>query len=111
VLALVAAGALAAGCGASGRTATSIPPAGAHAITVVARHHLDARTEDWTLRTPALGAPTHVRVLLRAGCGCTNHRLVVHTAAPAGANGAPRGRSRRWSAHRLGARDRPILPR
>ncbi len=74
-LTLVAAGALLAGCGGSGQQATSTtPPTGARAITVLARHHLGARTEDWTLRTPALDAPTQVRVLLPAGYGDDPHR-------------------------------------
>ena len=64
-----------AGCGGSGQKATSTaPPTGARAITVVARHHAGARTEDWTLRTPALDGPTDVRVLLPAGYGDDPHR-------------------------------------
>jgi len=64
---LVAAAAVA-GCGATpGRQATHSSRAGAGAITVVARERLDARLEEWTLRTPALHDPTRVRVLLPAG--------------------------------------------
>jgi diacylglycerol O-acyltransferase/trehalose O-mycolyltransferase len=67
-----------AGCGGKGggaRTASS-PTAGgpaasstanAGAITVVRRQRLDARLEEWTLRTPAVSDPTHVRVLLPTG--------------------------------------------
>ena len=83
-LAVLAGGAIAAGCGgtgsdgrATGSTATpssSAPAAaaasaatGARAITIVRRQRLDPRLEEWTLRTPALGDPTRVRVLLPAG--------------------------------------------
>jgi S-formylglutathione hydrolase FrmB len=76
-LALVAAAAIAAGCGGAakdhaGATTAGTPrpvstPAGARAITVVARQRRGARIEDWTLRTPALSDPTRVRVLLPTG--------------------------------------------
>jgi diacylglycerol O-acyltransferase/trehalose O-mycolyltransferase len=76
-LALLAAAAIAAGCGGKGadtRAAASSPAggqrsslAGARAITVVGRQRHGARLEDWTLRTPALSDPTRVRVLLPAG--------------------------------------------
>jgi diacylglycerol O-acyltransferase/trehalose O-mycolyltransferase len=76
-LALVAAAAIAAGCGGTaedhaGPTTAGTPrasstPAGARAITVVGRQRLGARLEDWILRTPALGDPTRVRVLLPTG--------------------------------------------
>jgi diacylglycerol O-acyltransferase / trehalose O-mycolyltransferase len=76
-VALLAGGAVAAACGGSGsggegtttaRPAAPVPPprATAPAIRVVDRRRLDARLEMWTLRTPALAAPTHVRVLLPA---------------------------------------------
>jgi S-formylglutathione hydrolase FrmB len=76
-LALVAAAAIAAGCGgaakehaggttaATGRASSTL--AGARAITVVGRQRHSARIEDWTLRTPALSGPTRVRVLLPTG--------------------------------------------
>ena len=86
VLALAAAGAIVAGCGGSGGhggpTASS-PTAhgqtasstlGARAITVVGRERLDARLQEWTLRTPALSEPTRVRVLLPAGYGAEPRR-------------------------------------
>ena len=76
-LALVAAAAIASGCGATGKdhagattAAARRPastPAGARAIAVVGRQRRGARVEDWTLRTPALSDPTRVRVLLPAG--------------------------------------------
>ena len=80
-LAVLAGGAIAAGCGggATGPAAsTATPPAaapataasapaGARAITVVRRQPLGPRLEEWTLRTPALSAATRVRVLLPAG--------------------------------------------
>jgi S-formylglutathione hydrolase FrmB len=84
-LALVAGGLLAGGCGGGGdtRSAATAPgvtstaaagqetgaaaPAGAKAITVVRRQRIGARMEEWTLRTPALDDPTHVRVLLPRG--------------------------------------------
>ena len=76
-LALVAAAAIAAGCGgtakdhagatAAGTRRASSTPAGARAITVVGRQRVGARMEDWTLRTPALSDPTRVRVLLPTG--------------------------------------------
>jgi S-formylglutathione hydrolase FrmB len=76
-LALVAAAAMAAGCGGTaedhagattaGTPRAASPPAGARAITVVGRERRGARIEDWTLRTPALSDPTGVRVLLPAG--------------------------------------------
>jgi diacylglycerol O-acyltransferase/trehalose O-mycolyltransferase len=70
--------AIAGGCGGKGGGArrASSPTAGgaaasstanARAITVVRRQRLDARLEQWTLRTPALAGPTHVRVLLPTG--------------------------------------------
>jgi S-formylglutathione hydrolase FrmB len=73
-LALIVAAAIAAGCGGdAGPTTSTTPPrsaqapTGARAITVVRRQRLDARLEEWTLRTPALRDQTHVRVLLPAG--------------------------------------------
>jgi len=76
-LALVAAAAIAAGCGGAsqdhrggttaGTSRASSTPAGARAIAVVSRQRRGARLEDWTLRTPALSEPTRVRVLLPAG--------------------------------------------
>jgi S-formylglutathione hydrolase FrmB len=74
---LVLAG-LAGGCGGHGGGAptASSPAAGgpaasrtanAGAINVVRHQRLDARLEQWTLRTPALSDPTHVRVLLPTG--------------------------------------------
>jgi S-formylglutathione hydrolase FrmB len=64
-LALLACAALAAGCGGpSHRGHDAAPKAG---ISVVRRQRLDARLEEWTLRTPALRGPTGVRVLLPAG--------------------------------------------
>jgi diacylglycerol O-acyltransferase / trehalose O-mycolyltransferase len=84
-LAVLAGGAIAAGCGggadggAAGSTASTAPPspaapataasttAGARAITVVGRQRLGPRLEEWTLRTPALRDATRVRVLLPAG--------------------------------------------
>jgi diacylglycerol O-acyltransferase / trehalose O-mycolyltransferase len=86
MLALVAAGAIVAGCGGGGESgptassatagpkAASKTPAGARAITVVGRQRLSARLEDWTLRTPALREPTRVRVLLPAGYGADQRR-------------------------------------
>ena len=72
-LALLAAAAIAAGCGGDGATTTSSPPrssqapTGVRGLTVVRRERLDARLEEWTLRSSALRDPTHVRVLLPAG--------------------------------------------
>ena len=76
-LALVAAAAIAAGCGGTpkdhpgastaGTPRASSTPAGARAIAVVSRQRRGARVEDWTLQTPALLDPTRVRVLLPAG--------------------------------------------
>jgi len=85
-LALLAGSLLAAGCGgggdatssattatgagstaAAGQETGAAAPAGAKAITVVRRRRIGARTEEWTLRTPALDDPTHVRVLLPRG--------------------------------------------
>jgi S-formylglutathione hydrolase FrmB len=73
-LALLAGGALAAGCGGDGgdgtttdRPAATAPRGPAAAIRAVDRRRLDARLEEWTLRTPALARPTRVRVLLPAG--------------------------------------------
>jgi S-formylglutathione hydrolase FrmB len=78
-LALVAAAAIAAGCGGTakdhagattaGTRRASSTPAGARAITVVSRQRRGARLEDWTLQTPALRDPTRVRVLLPTGYG------------------------------------------
>jgi S-formylglutathione hydrolase FrmB len=87
-LALVAAAAIAAGCGATakdhagtiaaGTRRASSAPAGARAITVVGRQRLGARLEDWTLRTPALRDPTRVRVLLPTGYAANaGHRYPV----------------------------------
>jgi S-formylglutathione hydrolase FrmB len=77
-LALLVLAAIAGGCGgkdggartassptASGPAASSTATAGA--ITVVRRERLDARLEEWTLRTAAVSGPTHVRVLLPTG--------------------------------------------
>jgi S-formylglutathione hydrolase FrmB len=77
-IALLASGALLAGCGGSGghraTTASSDPAkqllaakAGAAAITVAGQTRLDARTQDWTLRTPALDGETQLRILLPRG--------------------------------------------
>ena len=82
-LAVLAGGAIAAGCGGTGSdgrapgstttpsssapAAAATAPTGARAITVLRRQRLDPRLEEWTLRTPALGDPTRVRVLLPAG--------------------------------------------
>jgi diacylglycerol O-acyltransferase / trehalose O-mycolyltransferase len=89
-LAILAGGAIAAGCGGAagtGRTASGAgtttaaaksPSTGAKAITVVRRTRLDPRLEEWTLRTPALADPTRVRVLLPAGYrGDTTRRYPV----------------------------------
>src|SRR3954454_23052101 len=76
-LALLAAAAIAAGCGGTakdgggattaGTRRASSMPAGARAIAVVSRQRRGARLEDWTLQTPALRDTTRVRVLLPAG--------------------------------------------
>jgi diacylglycerol O-acyltransferase / trehalose O-mycolyltransferase len=89
-LAILAGGAIAAGCGGAagtGRTASGAgtttaaaksASTGAKAITVVRRTRLDPRLEEWTLRTPALADPTRVRVLLPAGYrGDTTRRYPV----------------------------------
>jgi putative esterase len=67
------------GCGGSGGHADrgSTPATGRHAapsahaapagISVLQRRRLDPRLAEWTLKTPALRDPTHVRVLLPAG--------------------------------------------
>ena len=74
---MLAGGLVAAGCGgadgagtvrAPGPTATAARPAtGAGAIAVAGRRRLGPRLDEWTLRTRALPAETHVRVLLPAG--------------------------------------------
>src|SRR3954464_33416 len=76
-LALLAAAAIAAGCGGTAKeragATTARPqrrarlPAGAQAIAVFSRQRRGARLEDWTLQTPALRDTTRVRVLLPAG--------------------------------------------
>src|SRR4051795_5534797 len=83
-LALLAAAAIAAGCGGTakdpggatpaGTRRASSMPAGARAIAVVSRQRRGARLEDWTLQTPALRDPTGVRVLLPAGYGSDPRR-------------------------------------
>ena len=82
-LALLAGGALAAGCGGTAGGGAADSPtaakssstlAGARAITVVARQRPSARLEEWTLRTPALREPTRVRVLLPVGYGSDRRR-------------------------------------
>jgi diacylglycerol O-acyltransferase / trehalose O-mycolyltransferase len=55
-----------AGSGTSAGTGAGIRP-GAAVITVVQRERIDARAQDWTLRTPALDGVTRVRILLPAG--------------------------------------------
>ena len=84
-VAVVAVGAaVVAACGGGGGASSSAPATtatrtsttaradaggGAGAISIVRRKRLDARLEEWTLRTPALARPTRVRVLLPAGYG------------------------------------------
>jgi diacylglycerol O-acyltransferase / trehalose O-mycolyltransferase len=72
----VAAAAVATACGGGGGGAASTAPpptrsarpdAARGAITVVVERRVDARLRELTLRTPALDAPTRVRVLLPAG--------------------------------------------
>jgi diacylglycerol O-acyltransferase / trehalose O-mycolyltransferase len=62
----------AAACGGSsgGHATPPSPSASAQSaagITAVQRRRIDARLQEWTLRTPALADPTGVRVLLPAG--------------------------------------------
>jgi S-formylglutathione hydrolase FrmB len=47
---------------------------GSKAITLVSRQQLDPRLQELTLQTPALSAPTGVRVLLPAGYDAHPHR-------------------------------------
>src|SRR4051812_50124577 len=75
-LALLAAAAIAAGCGGTakdgggattaGTRRASSMPAGARALAVFSPQRRGARLEDWTLQTPALRDPTRVRVPLPA---------------------------------------------
>jgi S-formylglutathione hydrolase FrmB len=72
VLAVVASCAIVAGCGGAGHAAAPTrerarPETAAGAITVVRRQRIDARLQEWTLRTTALDGPTRVRILLPAG--------------------------------------------
>src|SRR4051812_50220215 len=83
-LALLAAAAIAAGCGGTakdgggattaGTRRASSMPAGARAIAVFSRQRRGARLEDWTLQTPALRDPTRGRGLLPAGYGSDPRR-------------------------------------
>jgi S-formylglutathione hydrolase FrmB len=70
-LAVVATSAIVAGCGgadhAAAPTRQSAKAAAADAITVVGQDRIDARLEEWTLRSAALDGPTRVRILLPAG--------------------------------------------
>jgi hypothetical protein len=69
VLPLLVCAVLVVGCGGDdgdGRTAAA-PKRDTRAIAVVQRRRVDARLDEWTLRTKALRDPTHVRVLLPAG--------------------------------------------
>jgi diacylglycerol O-acyltransferase/trehalose O-mycolyltransferase len=70
-IAALASCAVGAGCGGAGsgtRAGTAVGTrAGAAAITVVRRERLDARLQEWTLRTPALDSVTRVRILLPVG--------------------------------------------
>ena len=80
-LAVLAAATAVTACGGSddaaapaARTATATAPhttapagTGAQAITVAGERRVDDRLREFTLRTPALDQPTHVRVLLPAG--------------------------------------------
>jgi diacylglycerol O-acyltransferase / trehalose O-mycolyltransferase len=73
----VAAASIATACGGGGgggaatttttTTQSPRPDATSGAITVVAERRIDARLRELVLRTPALAAPTRVRVLLPAG--------------------------------------------
>jgi S-formylglutathione hydrolase FrmB len=54
--------------------ATTIGVAPASAITLVATRQLDPRLQELTLTTPALAAPTHVRVLLPTGYAASRSR-------------------------------------
>jgi S-formylglutathione hydrolase FrmB len=78
VVAACGGGASSGGASSSGAAATATrasttarahggPDSGARAISVVRHRRLDARLDEWTLRTPALAGPTRVRVLLPAG--------------------------------------------
>src|SRR5215204_4351048 len=70
VLPLLACAALTAGCGGAsgGGGANGVSPKReAQPVTVVRRQRVDARLDEWSLRTRALRAPTRVRVLLPAG--------------------------------------------
>jgi diacylglycerol O-acyltransferase / trehalose O-mycolyltransferase len=71
-LAVGAAAVLAACGGGAGKRgpSSSTPPqreSGGPAIRVVAHRRVDARLDEWRLRTPALAGPTGVRVLVPAG--------------------------------------------
>ena len=70
VLPLLVCAALLAGCGGSGGDAgasSASPAPKPRALTVAGRRRVDARLDEWTLRTNALREPTHVRVLVPAG--------------------------------------------
>jgi S-formylglutathione hydrolase FrmB len=71
-VAVLATAALLAGCGGADHAAAPAvkrtrPERPAGAITVLGERRIDARLQEWTLRTPALDGPTRVRVLLPAG--------------------------------------------
>jgi S-formylglutathione hydrolase FrmB len=123
-LALVASGALAAGCGggtagpgagaAGSATATTggaatAPGTGARAITVVARRRLDPRLEEWTLRTAALAGPTRVRVLLPPGYGDDPARRYPVLYLLHGANSDDTSWTRDGDVERITARARLIV--
>jgi S-formylglutathione hydrolase FrmB len=70
LLPLLVCAALLAGCGGSGGDAgasSASPAPKPRALTVAGRRRVDARMDEWTLRTKALREPTHVRVLVPAG--------------------------------------------
>jgi hypothetical protein len=81
-LAVVASCAIVAGCGGAGHAAAPTrerarPATAAGAITVVRRQRIDARLQEWTLRTTALDGPTRVRILLTAPARTTGRTGVA----------------------------------
>ena len=99
------------GCGGGdgdGRTAAA-PKRDTRAITVVHRRRVDARLDEWTLRTKALRDPTHVRVLLPAGyrSGARRRYPVLYLLHGAGADYRAWTRyGERGGHHRPGEADR-----
>jgi diacylglycerol O-acyltransferase/trehalose O-mycolyltransferase len=103
---------VAAGCGGGGsdRAGGGAPkPKRDTGIAVVGERSLDARLQEWTLRTSALDGPTRVRILLPAGYAAHPERRYPVLYLLHGRNGTFRDWTRYGAAERTTARSGLIV--